>query len=222
MNASLKLPILLAAVAVSGIAASIPVVSYSMVNGTTGLFNYQDTSYLPCPAANCTTSGAALSGGTGKLTDGVSPTLDWYQQGTNTSWVGWDSTQGLLNPTVTFNFGSTVTINNVTMWFSNSIGGGVALPAAVVIAGSSYGITPDSVNFAPRAVTISGLNITGTSTTVQFLQALPSSSWVMVGEVSFSSGAISTTPVPPSVILVLLGLACLGFYFGSRKLAGAA
>jgi hypothetical protein len=37
------------------------VTSYSMFNGSTGAYNYQDTSYLPCPGNDCDRPGL-LSG----------------------------------------------------------------------------------------------------------------------------------------------------------------
>ena len=58
-------------------ATQLTVSSYSMNNGATGGFDYHDFTYLPCPGNNCNITGAYLSGGTGKLTDGVSPSLNW-------------------------------------------------------------------------------------------------------------------------------------------------
>src|SRR5664279_2045773 len=121
-------------VTLSAGAASLPVTSYSMYNGAHSSFDYRDFTYVSCNSV-CDVTGAALSGGTGKLTDGVSPSLSWYQYGESTPWVGWDYTQlNGLNPTVRFFFGSTVTISSVTVWVDNSIAaGGVYMPSGVPI-----------------------------------------------------------------------------------------
>ena len=200
--ASLLVMVLL--VTLSAGAATIPVASYSMFNGGTGSFDYQDFTYLPCPGNDCNTTGAYLSGGTGKLTDGVSPALSWYQYGNPTPWVGWsiDETNG-TNPDITFNFVSSVTISSVTVWVDNTIGyGGVYLPSGVSIDGTLFPIAPDNTNPNPRGYTFP-VSITGNSVDVQFFQT-NGYPWVMVGEVSFNSG--TATPEPSSLLLLGTGL----------------
>ena len=203
--------------AASAGAAPLTVTSYSMYNGGTGSFNYQDFSYTPCVSSACTTTSAWLSEGVGKLTDGVSPTGNWYDYGEYTPWVGWYA--GYPNgtdPTVTFFFGSVDHINSVTVWVDNSLGaGGVGLPSSVAIDGTDYAITPDSSNGAPRGYTFSGLDITGSSVSVQFFQG--AEPWVMVGEVSFNG--TSGVPEPATWAMMLIGFAGLGFagYRSLRK-----
>jgi PEP-CTERM motif-containing protein len=185
-------------------AAQIPVASYSMLNGAEGGFDYHDFTYVPCNG-NCGVTGAPLSGGTGKLTDGVSPTTSWDQEGVLTQWVGWDSNQGLLDPTVTFLFGNSVTIRSVTIWVDNTIGrGNVYLPSSVTIGGTNFLIPPDNVNPNPRAYTFD-TNITGSSVDVQFFQT-PGWSWIMVGEVSFYDTS-QNVPEPATLTLAAAGLA---------------
>jgi hypothetical protein len=189
------------------------VTSYSMFNGGVGEFNYEDTSYLPCPGNNCNTIGGALSGGTGKLTDGVDSSNDWTA-GPPEGWVGWETGQANgTDPTVTFNFGSVDTIHSVTVWFDNTLGfGGVGPPAEILIDGTPY-IPPQNVD-GPQGFTVSGLDITGNSINVQFDQT--ADPWIMIGEVSFSgTNGINATPEPSSVILLLsiLGLVT----FSARK-----
>ena len=72
-HALLKRAILLLCSAWTIWAAPIIPTSYSLANGEEGYWIYQDTTYLPCPASSCTTSGAPLAGGTGMLTDGFTP-----------------------------------------------------------------------------------------------------------------------------------------------------
>lgn len=161
-----------------------------MYNGGTGTYNYRDFTYVPC-AGVCDVTSSWLSGGTGKLTDGVSPLLIWSQYGDNTPWVGWyTSYTGGTNPTVTFNFASTVTVESVTVWVANySPGGDVDLPSSVSVDGTNFPIAPNGVNFDPRGYTFSGLNITGDHVDVQFFQT-PGYPWLMVGEVSFDDNSV--------------------------------
>jgi len=201
-------------------AAPLSVSSYSMFNGGTGSFDYRDFTYLPCPGNNCTTIGASLSGGVGKLTDGVSPALSWYQYGQNTPWVGWDvnETNG-LDPLVTFNFPGVEHVNSVTVWVDNTIGyGGVYLPSSVAIDGTSYAIAPDNSNPNPRGYTFSGLGITGSSVNVQFFQS-PPYPWIMVGEVSFDG---TNVPEPATWAMMLIGLGGLGAALRLRRKPAAA
>jgi hypothetical protein len=198
--------IVLLVVPLSAFANQLTVSSYSMYNGATGSFNYRDFTYSPCNGGVCDTTGALLSGGTGKLTDGNLPSLSWYQYGGSTPWVGWDVFQGGSNPTVTFNFNGTVHIDSVTVWVDNTIGaGGVYLPSSIFIDGQSFSISPDNVNPNPRAYTFSGLNINASNVNVQFFQS--SYQWLMVGEVSFDDG---TTRVPEPGTMFLLGLGLFG------------
>ena len=210
----LKIAAAALASAIGLIGAPLTVSSYSMLNGATGSFNYRDFTYIPC-AGICDTTGAALSGGKGKLTDGVSPALDWFQQGQNTQWVGWDSSQGLLNPAVTFNFSQSVTVNTVTIWASNSRSGGVALPSNIIIGGTNFVIAPDTSNTSPRALVFSALNFTGSSLTVQLNQS--ASPWVIIGEVSFDGSGSSVIPEPSSLVLVGCAIPLLAFAYRSRR-----
>jgi hypothetical protein len=197
------------------LAGPLTVTSYSMLNGATGSFNYRDFTYVPCNGCNVT--GAALSGGTGKLTDGVSPLTSWNQQGQLTQWVGWNAAAGLANPTVTFYFSGTVHIDSVTVWVDNTLGqGGVYLPSSVSINGNSFAIAPDNVNPSPRAYTFSGLNITGNSVNTRFFQTT-GWAWIMVGEVSFSDDTQHGVPEPSTLLLLGISLGVIGVTARSRR-----
>lgn len=191
----------------SAVAGPLTVANYSMYNGGEGAFNYWDFTYLPCPGGDCTTTSAPLSGGTGLLTDGTPPTLNWGDPGGYAQWVGWYT--GYTNetdPTITFNFASTVTVNSVTAWVDNTNGnGGVALPLSVCVNVSNCLTAPDagSPSSGPTTYTFSGLNITGSSVTVQFNQA---NQWVMVGQVQFQGTGGAAVPEPATWALMAGGL----------------
>lgn len=66
----------------SAFADLVAVTSYDMKNGngtaSLGTYNYLDGAYKgTSPAINSTTEGAPLTGGTGILTDGIIPTVDY-------------------------------------------------------------------------------------------------------------------------------------------------
>lgn len=186
-------------------AVPLTVASYTMENGGGGALDYHDFSYLPCPNNGCDITGYPLSGGTGKLTDGVSPTTSWDAEGNQTQWVGWSTFDPFgKDARVTFSFPNTVTVQAVTVWVDNSLTGGVALPKLIWVSGdgflseTSFAIAPDTVNPAPRGYTLSGLNITGNSVDVEFFQT---DLWMMIGEVSFD-GISSSVPEPATWTLL--------------------
>lgn len=204
----------LAFAAGAAIAAPVAVSSYSMNNGAHGSFNYRDFTYSNC-AGVCDVTNAALSGGVGKLTDGVSPALSWYQYGENTPWVGWDVAQGQTNPSVSFSFAGVTAIDSVTIWVDNSIGaGGVYLPASVTINGVNHLIAADNVNPLPRALIFSGLGILDDNVDITFFQT-SGYPWLMVGEVSFDGGG--AVPEPATWALMLMGFGGLGLALRSRR-----
>ena len=72
--------------AVVASAAPLPVQSYDMQNGQTGIFTYWDDTYNG--SGNPTASGNFLSGGTGDLADGVVAISNWDI--TPALYVGWE------------------------------------------------------------------------------------------------------------------------------------
>jgi hypothetical protein len=210
-----KFTLFCAAAALTAHASPITVSSYSMPNGATGTYNYQDTTYSNCPASSCTTTGAALSGGKGKLTDGVVPALQWTA-GDPEGWVGWSKAQvNGVNPLVTFSFSGVQTVNTVTIWYDDQIvapPGNVGPPASVSINGTNYNGIPQNTS-GIQSYTITNLNQTGSSMTVQFFQDA-SNPWIMIGEVSFDS---SSVPEPATWTLFAGGLSLVALHRLQRR-----
>lgn len=195
------------ATAASAVAVPIAVTSYSMLNGTGnasgGTFNYWDRSYTGTGAA--TTDGATLSGGTGDLTDGYAETQSWnlVENGAGIGpYVGWRS-GFVTNPTVTFNFAGTPTITSIGINLDNSGIGGVFAPSSILIDGVDTAFTaPTGVGL----VSFTGLNLTGSSHTIQFVQN-GGGNWAFVSEVGFAGSAV---PEPAAWALMITGFAMVG------------
>lgn len=207
-SAFIKVACLAVAIPVSLFAGPVTPASYAMLNGETGTWVYQDTAYLPCPASSCITSNAALSGGVGRLTDGVTSPVSWDNSGnavhTPVPWVGWT-----LNPTITFTFAGTPTITQVGLYLDNTPGiGDVRLPASITIASNVYAVAPDP-NFGPRWVYFAIPAFTGNTLAVTV--TMTPNTWEMLGEVSFDgrTADAGAVPEPATVGLGLLGLGLL-------------
>ena len=106
-----------------------------------------------------------LSGGLGKLTDGVIATLPWYEVSNDAGtgeYVGWE----IVNPTIDFDFASNVTVGEIKLYVDNSHVGGVTAPSYVVIDGTTYDDPSWQFASAPEIIDITGLNLTGDTVTV--------------------------------------------------------
>jgi hypothetical protein len=196
---------LLASAAFSAQANTVAPASYDAPNGygqaSGGLFNYWDASYTG--AGSSSTDGAALTGGLGDLTDGVIANLKWDQvesaAGTG-PYVGWQS----IDPTITFRFAQTVSIDSITLYADNANGdGGVAAPKGITLGETFYAFAAPGA-LGPVALTVSGLQFTGQDLTVTVNR---DAYWTFVSEIAFTGTVV---PEPSSAMLQALGLGLLG------------
>lgn len=189
-------------------ATSIAPVSYDMINGggqaSGGSYNYWDRNYSGL--GSTTTDGAYLSGGLGKLTDGIVATGRWdvtaNVAGTG-DYVGWrDGAQ--TDPLITFHFTGAPTISSISIQLDNTGYGGVYGPEDIYVDGVAQSFTnPSGIG----TITLSGLSLTGNTHTLQLNQ---SAGWVFVSEISFDGRAGAAVPEPANWAMMLIGFGAVG------------
>ena len=191
--------------------------SYDTPNGdgqaSGGSFNYWDRSYSG--AGNTTVDGAALTGGSGDLTDGVVAADFWYNVENSAGsgpYVGW-YLPATPDPTVTFHFGPSQKITQIGIHFDNSHAGGVFAPNQILVDGVNQAYTAPSVGTIGWSY-LTGLNLTGNAHTIQFKQG---AGWTFVSEITFDGGR--AVPEPATWGLMILGFGAAGSMLRRRRIA---
>jgi hypothetical protein len=193
-------------------AAAVTPTEYTMQNGQSGNYVYRDTTYLPCPSGSCDTSLAFLSGGTGRLTDGLLTPSSWYESGESwgspTPWIGWDA----IDPLITFIFAGAPAISRVGLYLDNTPGNGdVRLPGSVDIGGINYTVTADA-SWGARWLYFDIPNTVSNSLEVKLNR--DNGNWIMLGEVSFETAA---SPAPEPATTTMIGVGILAIAYRYRK-----
>jgi len=203
-------------------AAQLFATSYSMPNGDGtahgGSFNYWDLAYSGSGMTNV--DGAALSGGLGDLTDGVVASDFWFNTeslaGTG-PYVGWYGASGVRAPLITFNFAGPVALDSIFIHIDNSGSGGVFAPEAILVNGVARTFTAPALG-SIGTVELSGLGLTGSSHSVQFIQAFDQNAWVFASEVSFfGRAADGGIPEPSTWAMLILGFGGAGVALRRRR-----
>jgi hypothetical protein len=132
------------------------------------------------------------------------------------NWVGFSGG----TPSVTFNFGSSVTINNLTLSMANWTPAGVYLPNLVAINSSNFAVNPASYPNMDHVLLSFGGGWTGSSLTLALTPAY-AGVWTFIDEVTFTKADATIRPgnaVPDATAaLPLMTVALAGLFLARRK-----
>lgn len=212
--------------------------SYDMPNGygqwAGGMYNYWDAGYTG--SGDTTKDGAALTGGLGKLTDGIIATESWEwtdaygivhtQQNLSGTgpYMGW--TWG--DPTIIFHFAGLVDIETISFYVDNPKNdiyghprGGVCAPRSFTINGTerSSGVDNTQEGNGPLAISFTDLGLRSVDLlTVTINRDISGTDrfWVFVSEVTFDDQSVPV-PEPSTLMLIGSGIAGLALLRNRRR-----
>jgi hypothetical protein len=144
-----------------------------------------------------------------QLTDGIYGVDDYTADlgnGNAYEWVGWTDP----NPTITFNFPSSITVQSVLIDFNRNEGAGIYLPANVTIGGTVFNLNGDEIDFGTRGTLIYNGSWTGSSLQVDLTA---NGSYTFVDEMKFSTAVVPE----PGLTAAFIGAAALAWATWRRR-----
>lgn len=197
---------------------------YDTFNGDNGSYTYIDDDYTG--SGDPLLVGGWLSGGVGKLTDGVIASDSWYVSeqrnnvDTNGSYLGWVTHQQV---SITFYFNQLISLERFSVYADDGEHldiirhGGVAAPSMVSLDGGNNYALGDIKNGGPNSYQFSVTPFITDHITLTFTPT--EKYWIFLSEISFEgkvanlsdSNIVSDVPTPASTPLYSLALAGLLF-----------
>ena len=134
-----------------------------------------------------------------QLTDGIYGVNDFSANlgnGPAYEWVGWRG----VNPVITFQFSSPVTINQVGIDLNRNESDLIFLPSTVTIDGTDFAVDTNAIPDDTRGTLYFNGSWTGTDLTLDLMDC-STNNWIFVDEVTFSGVSVPE----PSVFGILVG-----------------
>ncbi len=153
-----------------------------------------------------------------QLTDGVYAPVEPGVSLTTYEWLGWDGS----NPSITFNFGSEVSIDQVSLSMAHWTNAAVYLPESIVIGGTAFTVNPADYPNLNHALLTFDIAWTGSSLTIDLDSS--HNRWIFIDEVTFNEGPVqgqgNENRVPEaSATLPLVASALVGLFALRRRRA---
>ena len=196
-------------------AATIQPITYNMIDGGSGVFNYQDDTYSGTRDAS-----GFLNGGTGELTDDIIAPARWNV--TPGPYVGWR----FISPEITFNFAPLSNFANATFRFDDAGGlGNVFRPDSLSFdfGGGFVAGTPTITTQGHLAVF--SYDFTGVSASSFTVRIDSAQEWFMLTEVDFDgtlAPVVGGIPEPATWALLIGGFGAVGVAARRRRAATVA
>jgi hypothetical protein len=116
--------------------------------------------------------------------------------------VGWR----VADPTITFQFSTPVTINQVGIDFNKTTSDMIFLPHTVAIDNTDFRVCPNAIPDDTRGTLFFNGNWTGSTLTVNLMDC-STSDWIFVDEITFNG--VTCVPEPSVFALLATGLGLL-------------
>lgn len=146
-----------------------------------------------------------------QLTDGIFGVDNWMADlgnGNAYEWVGWVR----VEPTMTFSFASSVTLQKVSIGLNRAQSAGIYLPSTVTIGGSAFALSGSELVDGTRGDLEFAGSWTGNNLQISLTDG-NSGVWIFVDEIRFE-----VIPEPRTIALAVgLGLTGFAFHWRARR-----